>query len=89
MGADEIRAREMGFDKCNKIIEMVAERLLGKVDSLTVTDTYQFHDYSKYVSSAFDPEEKARRRREEFPKDCEKAFAMGAGLAKDYLAGLS
>jgi hypothetical protein len=30
----------------------------------------------------FDPEKKARRRREVFPRDCEKAFAMGARMAK-------
>jgi hypothetical protein len=37
---------------------------------------------SKYVVTAFNSEEKAKRRKEEFPKDCEKAFNMGAKFAK-------
>jgi hypothetical protein len=45
------------------------------------TDTYQFKDYSKYVSTAWDPEAKARRHKEVFPQDCERAYALGARLA--------
>ena len=40
-------------------------------------DTYQFDDYSKYVADSYDPVEKAKRRAEVFPLDCEKAFEMG------------
>jgi hypothetical protein len=40
-------------------------------------DTYEFEDYSKVVSERFDPQKKAKRREELFPKDCRKAFAMG------------
>jgi hypothetical protein len=47
-----------------------------------VTDTLQFDDYTKYVSSGFDPEAKARRRREVFPEDCKKAFEMGKRLGQ-------
>jgi hypothetical protein len=42
-----------------------------------VTDTYQFSDYTKYVAPKFDVEAKAKRRAQEFPKDCQKAFEMG------------
>jgi multimeric flavodoxin WrbA len=41
----------------------------------------QFKDYSKYVSTAWDPEAKARRHKEVFPQDCERAYALGARLA--------
>jgi hypothetical protein len=34
------------------------------------------------VADRFDPEKKARRRQEVFPQDCDKAFAMGARLAR-------
>jgi len=44
-------------------------------------DTYQFEDYSKVVATRFDPEKKAKRRKEVFPIDCEKAFKLGARLA--------
>jgi hypothetical protein len=56
--------------------EMILGRIFGLSESLLVTDTYQFDDYSKYVNS-FDVEEKAKRRREVFPIDCEKAYDMG------------
>jgi multimeric flavodoxin WrbA len=56
-------------------------RFFGICDILYCTDTYQFSDYSKYVSSGFDAEAKAKRRAEVFPQDCAKAFALGARLA--------
>ncbi|MHC4455375.1 MAG: flavodoxin family protein, partial [Planctomycetota bacterium] len=51
-------------------------------ESLFSFDTYQFKDYSKVVSNRFDPEKKAKRRKEVFPNDCEKAFEMGSRFAK-------
>jgi len=38
--------------------------------------------YSKYVADRFDPAEKAKRRAEVFPQDCEKAFDMGIRFVK-------
>lgn len=40
--------------------------MFGSSESLIVADTYQFDGYSKYVSSFFDPELKAKRRQEVF-----------------------
>ena len=57
--------------------ERLLQMLFGASESLFSFDTYQFEDYSKVVADLFDPEEKAKRRREIFPKDCEKAFEMG------------
>jgi multimeric flavodoxin WrbA len=71
-----------GLNKLIELNERVATRIFGYSESLCCTDTYQFDDYSKYVADKFDPEEKAKRRKEVFPKDCEKAFEMGAGFAK-------
>ena len=53
-------------------------------ESLFVYDTYQFDDYSKYDATAavFDVEAKAKRRKEEFPKDCQKAFEMGVRVSQ-------
>ncbi|MHC1754426.1 MAG: flavodoxin family protein [Methanosarcina sp.] len=62
--------------------EMVLSLLFGHAESLFSCDTQQFDDDSKYVQSRFDPEAKAKRRREVFPLDCEKAFEMGARFAK-------
>jgi hypothetical protein len=82
MGAKEDQMKLMGYDQSLNIVEMVMKRIFGESESLFVTDTYQFYDYSKYDSSAFDPEKKAKRRKEEFPKDCQKAFAMGVRFAQ-------
>lgn len=82
MGGDESRVKAMGYDKSNALIETITARFFGATASLVVTDTYQFDDYSRYVSSAFNPIEKAKRRKEEFPKDCERAFAFGVKLSK-------
>lgn len=61
--------------------EGITTRFLGETRSMYSVDTLQFDDYSLYVSSAFDSEAKAKRRNEEFPKDCERAFELGAWLA--------
>jgi hypothetical protein len=61
---------------------MFMEHIFGSSETLVVTDTYQFDDYSKYVATLFDANEKARRRKEIFPTDCKKAFEMGARIAQ-------
>lgn len=81
-GATEEMVREMGFDRNAKGTEMAMERIFGSCESFFVTDTYQFNDYSKYMSTRFDPEEKKKRRDEQFPLDCQKAFELGARLVR-------
>ncbi len=44
-------------------------------------DTYQFPDYAAYESSKFSVAQKEKQRAEQFPVDCEQAFALGAALA--------
>lgn len=55
-------------------------RVFGNCEVLLSTDTYQFSDYSKYVSTSWDPVAKEKRHREVFPEDCKRAFEMGAKL---------
>jgi multimeric flavodoxin WrbA len=59
----------------------IMSRIFGSCEVLLCTDTYQFDDYSKYLSTAWDPEVKARRRRDVFPEDCRRAYELGARLA--------
>lgn len=66
------------FDMHRKYI---SEILNGAWEDLVVTDTYQFHDYSRYNASQFDEHHKAEIRKKRFPVDCKKAFDMGARLA--------
>ncbi len=82
MGADEGRAKEMGFDAPIRLTEQVLRWIFGVSETLLVTDTLQFDDYAKYVSSAFDPAAKARRHREVFPEDCRKAYDLGMRLVQ-------
>ena len=81
MGANESFMKDLSIDRHIHLNEMFLSRIFGLSESLVVTDTYQFDDYFKYVSS-FNVEEKAKRRREVFPINCQKAFEMGVRLSK-------
>lgn len=56
------------------------ERLFGHSEYMTVNDTMQVEDYSKYIADMFDPEAKAKSRKERFPADLQRAFELGASL---------
>lgn len=58
------------------------ERILGPSESLMVTDTLQWDDYSQYVSDGVDEEHKKSSRRDKFPKDLETAYKIGVKLAQ-------
>ena len=82
MNVTEEQMNTLGQDKVLSFDEMAMGMIFGASESLCSFDTYQFKDYSKVVSD-FDPEMKAKRREEVFPKDCDKAFEMGARFVKD------
>lgn len=81
MNVPQNRLEETGYEQNLKGTEMTMKRIFGSSEAIFVTDTYQFKDYAKYESSAFNVEEKAKRRDEVFPEDCKKAFEMGARFA--------
>ncbi len=87
MNVKESQMKDMGYCYHFKITEMIMARVFGASESLLVTDTYQFDDYSKYVAPRFNSAEKAQRRQEQFPVDCEKAFEMGARFVAGVNAG--
>ena len=74
--------KQRGYEQCMQNTELAANRVLKGTAprTLYVNDTFQFDDYSKYETSAFNAEEKMKRRKEEFPKDCQKAFELGRRL---------
>lgn len=82
MGVKEEYLDMFGLRKTIELNENFTKRIFGYSESLCSTDTYQFDDYSKYVADKFDPEEKAKRQKEVFPHDCEKAFEMGVRFVK-------
>lgn len=83
MGANEADAKELGYQQRLNDIEMTMKLIFGTFESLTVTDTLQYDDYSRYaIPSTVNPAEKARRRKEVFPEECKMAFDMGERFAK-------
>lgn len=82
MSSKEEWMRQAGYDWAPQYIEKALGLIFGAAESLVVNDTYQFDDYAKYVSSRFDPAQKAKRREEVFPEDCRKAYELGARLAR-------
>jgi multimeric flavodoxin WrbA len=81
MGATEERLKEVGYEKAIALNEAFLRRIFGKSESLLSIDTYQFDDYSKIDQDRFDPEKKAARRKDHFPRDCQRAFEMGIRFA--------
>ena len=81
MNVPEEKMAAFNQDKSVEASRGVMTRVFGNCEVLLCTDTFQFSDYSKYVSTAWDPAVKARRRQEVFPQDCAKAYELGAKLA--------
>lgn len=81
-GVNEEKLEQIKWKEPLKYNEFLMERFFGETESLFVTDTYQFDDYSRYVATAFNVSEKLKRRKEVFPQDCEKAFELGKRLIK-------
>ena len=83
MNATREQMREWEFDQPPRYTERMLRLIFGVSETLFSFDTYQFEDYSKVVADRFDPEKKAKQRKEVFPKDCQKAFEMGAKFVRE------
>ena len=59
----------------------LTDRMIGESTHVMAYQTQQFEDYSKYAATMFDEDKVKQRHIEQFPKDCEEAFAMGKKLA--------
>lgn len=82
MNVSENEISEYGFDAHFKMNQSMLERVFGSCESLFSYETLQFEDYSKIVFSYCDPAERIERRKNVFPKDCEKAFNLGQRLVQ-------
>jgi multimeric flavodoxin WrbA len=83
MGADEQQMKSLGFDQPARFTQMIFSMLFGSAETLLSTDTFHVGDYSEIVADAMEAlvDRKLKHQREIFPRDCEKAFEMGAGFA--------
>ncbi len=82
MNVPETFLESIGYTKMFTDNAKLLERIFGYSEMLVVTETYQFDDYSKYASSMFDAEQRARRHATVFKEDCKKAFELGASVTK-------
>ncbi len=82
MNAPEESAKRLDYDRLFSANESVMRMVFGHSESIMSYNTYQFSDYSTMVADRFDVEQKEKRRREIFPKDCQKAYDMGVALTK-------
>ena len=73
---------QIGYDKMLENYKNTLSRMVGPTEIMVCGDTLQVNDYSKYNWSMFNPEAKKARHEEVFPKDLEKAYALGAEMAK-------
>ena len=69
-----------GFRDTLTFFAEIMSHTLGSCELLTLTDTVQFDDYSKYVYQMSDLEEKSNRVEKIAAKDLQKAFDLGVRL---------
>ncbi len=80
MNATEEVMKEWQYTVNFNRYEAALRRIFGESEYMCSCDTYQFDDYSKVLSTRFDPVKKKRRHEEIFPLDCKKAFDLGVRL---------
>ena len=83
MNIAEEQIEEYGYTTLFHTNENYLRLIFGEAESLFSYDTYQFRDYSNVLATRFDEKRKAKRRKEVFPEDCQKAFEMGARFASN------
>ncbi len=82
MNVPEPVMQELGYPASLRYMEYFVQKMFTDPKILYACNTYQFDDYSKYDVKVFSEAEKAAHRETQFPLDREKAFQLGASLAK-------
>jgi len=77
-------APDYGYRALLQNYQRTMERFVGPTEVFVSGDTLQLKDYSKtdWEWSIFDPESKKRRHETVFPEECQKAYELGAELAR-------
>lgn len=81
MNVPEPALADLGYAVSMERLRAFMARTFGSCELLASTDTYQFTDYSKYLSTVWDEAAKRKRREEVFPQDCARARELGIRLA--------
>lgn len=82
MNAPSFALPLIGYNKLFKENKKLMKHIFGNSESLVVTSTYQFDDYSKYAMTFFDGTKRLKRRETVFVEDCNKAFLLGKKLCE-------
>lgn len=72
----------LGYDKMLEKYKNSLSSAVGPTEIMISGDTLQVDDYSKFDWTMFDPNAKKERHEKVFPKEKEKAFALGAKLIR-------
>ena len=80
MNAPQAHYEETLRPYLDRIEGLINRGLHGEVYSYAACDTLQVNDYSKYDMANFSEEKKRAHREEQFPKDLEACFMLGAKL---------
>ena len=80
MNVSETDIPARGYDRTIETAKSLMERFFAPCEVFLCTDTRQFKDYAKYETDYFNAEAKLKRHAEVFPKELERAFAMGRRL---------
>jgi multimeric flavodoxin WrbA len=84
MNVTEEQMQALGYSHHFNQNQWFLEMVFGTAETLCSFDTSQFKDYTKVLADRFDPDHKARRHKEIFPQDCQRAFDMGVRFARKY-----
>ena len=57
--------------------------MFGPTELMLFYYTYQFNDYNRYDTAQIDADHKAQVHERQFPKDLEKAYALGRSLCRN------
>lgn len=87
MNITEEEMTEMRLRYALESTEMTLAMIFGASEAQYCYDTLQFEDHDKVVCDRVDVDAKMRRRRDVFPVDCEKAFALGCRMTRDVTRG--
>jgi len=74
---------QIGYEKMLEGYKNTLENMVGPTKTMVCGDTLQVDNYEKYGWSIFDPEAKKLRHETVFPQEKEKAFLLGAEIAKN------
>jgi len=82
MNCPESSLKDTGYDRVFAENERLLKMIFGgSCYTLTSHETLQFTDYSKVDADMFDPAERKARHERIFPRDCARAYDLGARLA--------